>query len=678
VTSPLRATDPTRLGPYQLLSRLGEGGMGTVFLGRGPDQRMVAVKVIRPEYAHDEEFRARFRSEVNRARQVPPFCTAEVLDADPDHPTPYLVVEYVNGPSLAEIIGEQGPLSGGNLHSVAVGVAAALAAIHGAGVIHRDLKPRNVLFSLGTPKVIDFGIARALEATSRHTRPAEMVGTVAYMAPERFDPDTDRNLSPAADVFAWAAVVTYAGTGRTPFAGDTPTVTAARILTQPPRLTGLPQSLAGVVGRALAKDPGDRPTAHELLDLLLAAGGEEAHGHAGALTVGPEVRRAAEAAQHSGRHTTRGPGRRRPAVRRLAMATGAAAVAAVMVGAGLALAHRDTGGRSATVAPSRPPPAAAQPVVQGPSIFDRLDRGGQWQDLTDVAGTCAFDRGLVVRTEPAGAMRCTYGPDDVFPGRQTIGVSVTLGSAGSCAAIWFRVVGANAYRLSVCPGAVTFGLDADGDLRPLATVPRTTATGTAHRVLITADNARAAATLDGIAVTSAPLSEPALATGQVVLGATGEHPGDRARVTFTGAEFRSGTPPAAPAEPAFATGDATVTARLWGLDHGERSAVVEPVRFLTGAQYCRRHNVAPTSQRCRARTVTEGTDVKVTMALGTGYRLREYRDGDARCTDPVTRAGRCPATTHDFSIWATEHSPFPARVTIKGGKVAEVAQLDLP
>ncbi|UQU63839.1 serine/threonine protein kinase [Couchioplanes caeruleus] len=183
MTDPLLPGDPTELGGYELLGRLDQGGMGAVFLGRDAGGRLVAVKMIRPEYAYDPEFRGRFRSEVNQARQVPPFCTAEVLDADPDHPTPYLVVEYVDGPTLSEVIARNGPLSGGNLHSVAVGVATALAAIHGAGVIHRDLKPGNVLLALGTPKVIDFGIARAFEATSRHTQTDRMVGTVAYMAP---------------------------------------------------------------------------------------------------------------------------------------------------------------------------------------------------------------------------------------------------------------------------------------------------------------------------------------------------------------------------------------------------------------------------------------------------------------------------------------------------------------
>jgi hypothetical protein len=206
---------------------------------------------------------------------VPPFCTAEVIDADADHETPYLVTEYVDGPSLAEVVADQGALTGGSLHSVAVGVATALAAIHGAGVIHRDLKPRNVLFALGTPKVIDFGIARAFEATSQHTATDQMVGTVAYMAPERFDTATDRALGPAADVFAWGVVVAYAATGRTPFTADSPVATAARILTQPPNLAGVPEPLRELVAASLDKDPERRPTATELLDRLVATGASD-------------------------------------------------------------------------------------------------------------------------------------------------------------------------------------------------------------------------------------------------------------------------------------------------------------------------------------------------------------------------------------------------------------------
>ena len=270
MSMPLRPGDPLRLGRYELVSRLGQGGMGTVFLGRDADGMQVAIKMVRPEYADDPEFRGRFRSEVTRALQVPPFSTAAVLDADPEHDPPYLVVEFVDGPSLTELVRDQGPLSGAGLQSVAVGAATALTAIHGAGVIHRDLKPSNVLFALGGIKVIDFGIARAFEATSRHTRTDQMVGTVAYMAPERFDPQYG-DVTPAADVFAWAAVVTYAATGRTPFAGDSPAATAMRILTQPPDTSGVPESLRAVVEWGLAKYPEQRPTAREVLDALLGS-----------------------------------------------------------------------------------------------------------------------------------------------------------------------------------------------------------------------------------------------------------------------------------------------------------------------------------------------------------------------------------------------------------------------
>src|SRR3954468_13285444 len=160
MSQPLHPGDLRRLGDYEVLGRLGEGGMGTVYLGRAGDGRLVAIKVVRRDYAADDEFLRRFRSEVNRAREVPPFSTAEVLGADPDHDPPYLVVEYVDGPSLASVVREQGPLYGAALQSVAVGIATALTAIHGARVIHRDLKPHNVLMARGGVKVIDFGIAR--------------------------------------------------------------------------------------------------------------------------------------------------------------------------------------------------------------------------------------------------------------------------------------------------------------------------------------------------------------------------------------------------------------------------------------------------------------------------------------------------------------------------------------
>ena len=381
----LRPTDPRRLGGYRLEARLGQGGMGTVYLGRGRDGRPVAIKVIKPELVYDAEFRGRFRSEVNRARQVPPFCTAEVIDADADHETPYLVTEYVDGPSLAEVIADQGPLTGGSLYSVAVGVATALAAIHGAGVIHRDLKPRNVLFALGTPKVIDFGIARAFEATSQHTATDQMVGTVGYMAPERFDTATDRALGPAADVFAWGVVVAYAATGRTPFDADSPVATAARILTQPPNLAGLPGPLRELVAAALEKDPDRRPTATELLDHMVAAGATEA---AAATTVGLTRKPRAEQTDLTVR-------RRR--WRRTAPALTAAAVVATAV-ALFAL----TPARHLLPSASPRPEATDQGVVAGAGALAAPSGGVQASPSAGTEPSPATSRKATAPAKPAG------------------------------------------------------------------------------------------------------------------------------------------------------------------------------------------------------------------------------------------------------------------------------------
>ncbi|GAA1594259.1 serine/threonine-protein kinase [Actinoplanes couchii] len=267
---PLLPGDPVTLGRYRVLSRLSQGGMGAVYLGVESGRHLrVAIKVIRPEFADDPEYRARFRSEARRAREVPSFCTAAVLDADPEHHTPYLVFEYIEGPPLSQVVRERGPLHGPALTGLAVGSATALAAIHGAGVIHRDLKPGNVLLTSGGIKVIDFGIARTTDLTSAHTRTNQMVGTVSYMAPERFESVAGADVTPAADIFAWGVLVAYAATGRTPFESDSPTATAMKILTQQPNLDGLDGPLRTVVEGALGKAPERRPTAQQVLDVLL-------------------------------------------------------------------------------------------------------------------------------------------------------------------------------------------------------------------------------------------------------------------------------------------------------------------------------------------------------------------------------------------------------------------------
>src|SRR5215813_1637549 len=203
--SALVATDPRAVGPYTIEGRLGAGGMGTVYLARATNRRPVALKVIRADFAGDPRFRSRFASEVAAARRVARFCTAEVLDSGVDGEIVYLVTEFIDGPTLAAEVARLGPMSGSTLDGLAIGIAAALQGIHGAGVVHRDLKPGNVLLSRVGPKVIDFGVARALDGLAGNVSGGESTsghlwGTPAYMAPEQF---RAARSTPASDVFAW-------------------------------------------------------------------------------------------------------------------------------------------------------------------------------------------------------------------------------------------------------------------------------------------------------------------------------------------------------------------------------------------------------------------------------------------------------------------------------------------
>jgi hypothetical protein len=226
----------------------------------------VAVKVINRHLAADPEFAARFRGEVAAARRVSRFCTAPVLDARLEGEPLWVVTEYVAGPDLARLLREQGPLTGSNLEALAVGVATALTAIHDAGVVHRDLKPANVLLSPLGPRVIDFGIARALDAGKGQTVTGAILGTPEYMAPELV---SEGRAGPPADVFAWGCVVAAAATGSSPFASRTVPEALYRVVHDTPDLSALDEDLRGLVGRALDKDPAARPTARELLSGLV-------------------------------------------------------------------------------------------------------------------------------------------------------------------------------------------------------------------------------------------------------------------------------------------------------------------------------------------------------------------------------------------------------------------------
>jgi serine/threonine protein kinase len=259
--APLAAGDPPRIGGYELVARLGVGGMGTVYLGRDGND-FVAVKVIRPELALDSSFRGRFRDEAAAARRVAAFCTAQVLDADPDADPPFIVTEYIDGVPLDHVVRTKGPLPPSTLHGVGVGVATALAAIHAAGLVHRDLKPSNVLLSLSGPRVIDFGIARSLIAPSGHTMAGVVLGTPGWMAPEQL---RGGPVGPAADVFAWGCLVVYAATGHNPWGDGAPTTIAHAVLHEPPDLAGVPNSLRPFVEEALRPAPERRPAARDLV-----------------------------------------------------------------------------------------------------------------------------------------------------------------------------------------------------------------------------------------------------------------------------------------------------------------------------------------------------------------------------------------------------------------------------
>ncbi|MEO5878333.1 MAG: serine/threonine-protein kinase [Streptosporangiaceae bacterium] len=270
----LEPTDPRTLGSYQVLGRLGAGGMGVVYLGVRDGAR-VAIKVIRRDFAVDPAFRARFATEVANACRVASFCTAQVLEHGESQGLPYLVTEYVQGMPLKDYVEIYGPFPAASLRALAIGIGTALLAIHAARLVHRDLKPHNVLLAKDGPRVIDFGIARAMDATSQHTATGVVVGSPGWIAPEQF---FDGVVSPAGDVFCWGSLVAFAATGRHPFGTGNMMVLAVRAQQGTYDLTGVPADLRGLVERTLNPDPARRPTGEQLVLELIGQGGEaEAH-----------------------------------------------------------------------------------------------------------------------------------------------------------------------------------------------------------------------------------------------------------------------------------------------------------------------------------------------------------------------------------------------------------------
>ncbi|MDL4773911.1 WD40 repeat domain-containing serine/threonine protein kinase [Actinomadura xylanilytica] len=405
---PLHPGDPRQIGPYRLEARLGAGGMGQVFLGISPGARRVAVKVIRAEHAEDERFRRRFAREVEAARSVGGFHTAQVVDADPDAVSPWLVTAFIPGPSLQQAVAERGPLAPEAVRALAAGLAEGLAAIHACGLVHRDLKPGNVIMAEDGPRIIDFGVARATDATVL-TSHNVVVGTYAYMAPEQV---LGEAAGPLGDVFSLGCVLAYAATGRGPFDATAIPAIVHRVLYEEPDLSGVPDDLRALVAACLAKDPERRPTVDTLMTaprrIAAPAPGpartpvpDDAAGtHANATLIATRQQDAPAAAPATAPIGPAPVGRRA-----LLIGAGAvAAVAAVGVPAGVYLAQRD-GERKAAVPPAAPPRPSGLISPTGSLTAENV------KTLTEVAITADG------RTIAAGGLDSTITLWDVGTGR---------------------------------------------------------------------------------------------------------------------------------------------------------------------------------------------------------------------------------------------------------------------
>jgi serine/threonine protein kinase len=266
---PLRETDPREVGGYGLVGRLGEGGQGVVFLAVSSAGTRVALKIL--PATTDSQVRNRFLKEVAAAQRVARFCTAQVLDAGIFERRPFIVSEYVDGPSLVEVVEQDGPRSGPALERIAVATLTALGAVHAAGMVHRDVKPANVLLGPDGPVVIDFGLATVPGMTTTGLSGSSALGTPAYMAPEQL---AGERVTAAADMWSWAVSMTFAGTGKLPFTGESLTAMAFAILHGEPSVGRLPEPLGSLVRRCLNKDPAARPSARDALSELVAAGAQ--------------------------------------------------------------------------------------------------------------------------------------------------------------------------------------------------------------------------------------------------------------------------------------------------------------------------------------------------------------------------------------------------------------------
>ncbi|MER6540307.1 serine/threonine-protein kinase [Streptomyces sp900105755] len=397
---------PEYAGHYRLESCLGSGGMGVVHLARSTSGLKLAVKVVHAQYAKDREFRGRFRQEVAAARKVSGAFTAPVVDADPEAERPWMATLFIPGPTLSEHVKRNGPMPPAQLRRLMAGLAEALRDIHRVGVVHRDLKPSNVLLAEDGPKVIDFGISRPKDSELR-TETGKLIGTPPFMAPEQFR--RPREVGPAADIFALGSVLVHAATGQGPFDSDSPYVVAYQVVHDEPDLTGVPEELAPVVLRCLAKEPEDRPTPDELmreLRSLSASYDTQAFIPSQRATVGDGIDEAVKAKPPKG-----GAERPREAQkplqlgrarlgRRVALATGAAVLA---LGAVAALVEWVAGG-------------TPQPRVSNPRTTAAAFSAWQAKPVTGGATTpqCTFGKGRLFCTEASVAFALDPATGDVL------------------------------------------------------------------------------------------------------------------------------------------------------------------------------------------------------------------------------------------------------------------------
>ncbi|MGY1527642.1 serine/threonine-protein kinase [Streptomyces sp. MN3] len=410
---PLDTDEPTVVGPYRLLGRLGSGGMGRVYLGRSAGGRTVAVKIVHPHFALDEEFRARFRREVDAARRVGGAWTAPVLDADPDARVPWVATAYAAGPSLTAAVTDLGPLPEHTVRALGAGLAEALAAVHGLGLVHRDVKPSNVLLTLDGPLLIDFGIARAVGGTSRTnpggstaslTSTGVSIGSPGYMSPEQI---LGKGVTGAADVFSLGAVLAYAATGAPPFPGDSSAALLYRVVHEPPELDGLTGDLREVTEACLDKDPSARPSPAGITGRLAPEGGA-ARLVSGGWLPGALVEQVSRAAVNLLNLETTGGG---PAG---GAASGPVGFSSPSVGEGTNPGGRPGWGPAGAVGTgpaSSGPPADGSAPASGPSATGAGRSGavGGGGGSVPASGPSATGPG------PAGAVGGGFGPPPVMP-----------------------------------------------------------------------------------------------------------------------------------------------------------------------------------------------------------------------------------------------------------------------